>query len=65
MMVLLLLRASVVLLASSSLVQAATYAIPRVRSVQTKSGVPVMIAAFVSCKITAPTRGQRLYNMAR
>jgi hypothetical protein len=50
-------RVSVVLLTSCSLVHAATYAIPRLRSVETKSGVPVMIAVFVSCKDHSPYEG--------
>jgi hypothetical protein len=29
---------------------AAQYPVPRVRDVETKAGVPVMIAAFVSCQ---------------
>jgi hypothetical protein len=36
---------------------AAQYSIPRVRSVETKSGVPVMIAAFVSCRDHSPYEG--------
>ncbi len=36
---------------------AAQYAIPRVRDVETKSGVPVMIAAFVSCQDHSPYGG--------
>jgi hypothetical protein len=44
---------------------AATYSIPRIRNVETKSGVPVMIAAFVSCQDHSPYEGQRLYSTAR
>jgi hypothetical protein len=36
---------------------AAQYSIPRVRNVETKSGVPVMIAAFVSCIDHSPYEG--------
>ena len=36
---------------------AATYSIPRIRNVETKSGVPVMIAAFVSCQDHSPYEG--------
>ena len=31
------------------LAYAATYSIPRIRNVETKSGVPVMIGGFVDC----------------
>ena len=39
------------------LAYAATYSIPRIRNVETKSGVPVMIAAFVSCQDHSPYEG--------
>ena len=39
------------------LAYAATYSIPRIRNVETKSGVPVMIGGFVDCISHTPYDG--------
>jgi hypothetical protein len=45
------------MVATCGLADAATYSIPRVRNVETKSGVPVMIGGFISCIGHAPYEG--------
>jgi hypothetical protein len=52
-----LLRPPLVLILICSLTQAGTYSIPRVRDVETKSGVPVYIGGFVSCRDHTPYEG--------
>jgi hypothetical protein len=46
-----------VLLLSCGLADAATYSIPIVRNVETKSGVPVFIENFISCVDHSPYEG--------
>jgi hypothetical protein len=46
-----------VCLAGIGLADAATYSIPRIRNVETKSGVPVMIGGFVDCINHTPYEG--------
>jgi hypothetical protein len=43
--------------ATSGLAYGATYSIPRVRKVEAKSGIPVMIGGFVSCRDHSPYDG--------
>ena len=45
------------LFAVSATAHAATYSIPRVRNVETKSGVPVEIGGFISCIDHSPYEG--------